>query len=186
MEILGSQDTLQAFSQILHSQSGLLLIGLILAGGALEILLPSRRARRRRHNSAQWKWPWTRRAHSLEELSTLSADEFESFVAGLFRKRGYQAKVIGGQGDHGVDIVVTNLQGERELVQCKRWERKWLGEGVVRDFYGALVHDGRAVQGHIVTTSFFSNAARRWAHGKPIDLVDGNKLAAAIRALRGS
>ena len=55
--------------------------------------------------------------------------------------------------------------------------RKWIGEPVVRDFYGALMHDGVAVRGYIVTTSFFSQAARTWAEGKPLKLIDGEELA---------
>jgi len=120
---------------------------------------------------------------SLEDIRHLSADGFEDFVAGLFLARGYKAKIVGGQGDHGVDIEVTNPQGDRELVQCKRWNRKWLGEGVVREFFGSFVHDGDAVHGYIVTTSFFSEAARAWAAGKPIDLIDGKKLAEAVEAI---
>jgi restriction endonuclease Mrr len=50
----------------------------------------------------------------------------------------------------------------------------------VRDFYGALVHDGEAVRGYIVTTTFFSRAAREWTKGKPIDLVDGKKLVESV------
>jgi hypothetical protein len=119
----------------------------------------------------------------LERLRALSPGAFEDFVAGLFRKRGYRAEVIGGEGDHGVDIVLANRQGERELVQCKRWDSKWLGEGVVRDFFGAFIHDGDAVHGHIVTTSFFSDAAWAWAAGKPIDLIDGKKLAEAVEVI---
>ena len=114
---------------------------------------------------------------SLEEIKGLSPGGFEEFVGDLFHRRGYAVQVVGADGDHGVDLVVTNPDGERELVQCKRWRRKWIGEPVVRDFYGALMHDGIAVRGYIVTTSFFSHAARSWAEGKPLKLIDGEELA---------
>lgn len=120
---------------------------------------------------------------SVARMKQLTPEDFETFVAELFRERGYQARMVGGEGDHGVDLVVTNPAGERELVQCKRWGGKWIGEAVVRDFYGALMHDGQAVRGYIVTTSFFSRAARAWAKGKPIDLIDGPKLAEAAQGL---
>ena len=120
---------------------------------------------------------------NLDDLNALSPTAFEVFVADLFRRRGYEARVVGGDGDHGVDIVVKNLEAERELVQCKRWGGKWIGEPVVRDFYGALIHDGDAVRGYIVTTTFFSKAAREWAKGKPIDLVDGKKLVESVRLI---
>jgi len=120
---------------------------------------------------------------SLEDIRHLSADGFEDFVAGLFLARGYKAKIVGGDGDHGVDIVLSNPQGDRELVQCKKWDRWWVGEPVVRDFYGAFVHDGQAVRGYIVTTSVFSEAAREWAEGKPIHLIDGKELAEAVEVI---
>ena len=39
------------------------------------------------------------------------------------------------------------------------------------------------MHGYIVTTSFFSEAARAWARGKPIDLIDGKKLAEAVEVI---
>jgi len=122
--------------------------------------------------------------NDLDELIALSPKEFEQFVARLFIRRGYDARVIGESGDHGVDIEVFNPAGEKELVQCKRWTRKWLGEKVVREFYGALVHDQKAVRGYIVTTSFFSEAAKRWVRGKPISLIDGPYLAESLQIMR--
>jgi restriction system protein len=114
---------------------------------------------------------------TLDEILRLSPGGFEEFVADLFRRKGYSVRVVGADGDHGVDLEMTDPNGDRVLVQCKRWDRRWIGEPVVRDFYGALMHDGSAVRGYIVTTSFFSNAARAWAEGKPIRLVDGTALA---------
>ena len=121
---------------------------------------------------------------TLGHLNSLSPDQFERYIAQLFRLQGYRANVIGAIGDHGVDIEVFNPAGEKELVQCKRWKKRWLGEGVVRDFYGALMHDEAAVRGYIVTTNFFSKAARQWAAGKPIDLVDGKKLVHSIQLIK--
>jgi restriction system protein len=125
------------------------------------------------------------RYRTIAELNDLSPDEFEHFVADLFRSQGYKAKVIGQQGDHGVDIEVVNPSKERELVQCKKWRSRWLGEKVVRDFYGAFMHDQKAVRGYIVTTNYYSEAAKEWAKGKPIDLIDGDRLVEAIKMISG-
>ena len=187
MTILTLNDLWEAFVAFVSSPLGLMVIGISVAGAVTDRLLPRRRRRRASRPASARRT----QAHQnelvqdegLEDLSDLSPEGFEHFVATLFRRRGYKARVVGGEGDHGVDIVVTNPQGDRELVQCKQWNKKWLGEGVVRDFYGAFVHDGRAARGYIVTTSFFSRAARKWAEGKPIDLVDKNKLAEAVEVL---
>lgn len=63
-------------------------------------------------------------------------------------------------------------------------QEKWVDESVVRDLYGAMMHDGPETKGYLVTTSTFSEAARAWAEGKPITLIDGQRLARAIGELR--
>jgi len=200
MTILELGDLLRALFEFFFSPLGLALLAPVVVGVALKRLFPQRRRgassgywrgqarstpRRLSRSSRSSYVPSGRRYddESLGDIRDLSPDQFEKFVAGLFRKRGYEASVVGRDGDHGIDIVVTNPQGERELVQCKRWERKWIGEPVVRDFYGAFMHDGQAVRGYIVTTSVFSDAAWGWVEGKPIDLIDGKRLAEAVRLL---
>jgi HJR/Mrr/RecB family endonuclease len=118
----------------------------------------------------------------IDDMAHMSPDEFEELVADLFRARGNRAVVVGGLGDHGVDIEVTGRDGARALVQCKRYGHdRWVGEREVRDLYGAFTHDGNAARAYLVTTGFFSNAARAWAEGKPIVLTDGERLASAMR-----
>jgi len=198
MDIIGDTDILGVWVDLLFSPLGLMLVATLVATMIFETLLGgSRRGRSRRWSGRSDRRQSGRRGSttrarfereappmlgagldsSLEEIKGLSPGGFEEFVGDLFHRRGYAVQVVGADGDHGVDLVVTNPDGERELVQCKRWRRKWIGEPVVRDFYGALMHDGIAVRGYIVTTSFFSHAARSWAEGKPLKLIDGEELA---------
>ena len=203
MDYFGNTDILQVWTDLLCSPLGAMLVGLTL----LSILVnnlgrsgrraspPSRRGRSycRSPRSARSSRAWQPReipaynsvgaTSPLEEMLRLSPGGFEEFVADLFRRRGYAVQVVGQEGDHGVDLVVTSPNNERELVQCKRWRRKWIGEPIVRDFYGALMHDGAAARGYIVTTSFFSNAARAWAKGKPLTLIDGKELSGATEQI---
>src|SRR5690606_14163630 len=46
---------------------------------------------------------------------------------------------------------------------------------VLRDLYGTMIHSG-ADRAALVTSGKFSRAAQTWAQGKPLDLVDGEKL----------
>jgi hypothetical protein len=110
------------------------------------------------------------RAGGETDLLDLSADRFEDLVVELFKVRDQKATRVGGRGDHGVDIRVQTKEGEKWVVQCKRW-RKPVGEPTVRDFYGAMQHEG-ADKGVIVATRGFSGPARRWAKGKPLILCD--------------
>jgi hypothetical protein len=109
---------------------------------------------------------------SPEGLLDLPPGEFEEMVAELFRAMGHQAKRTGAIGDHGVDVVVKAKNGEKWVVQCKRW-RTLVGEPIIRDFYGTMQHE-KAAQGAIIATKGFSQAAIRWAKGKPITLYDDN------------
>ena len=122
-----------------------------------------------------WKRSRTRRKAfdiSSEGLLDLTPSDFEEMVAELYRAMGHQAKRTGSIGDHGVDVVVKAKNGEKWVVQCKRW-RTPAGESIVRDFYGMMQHE-KANQGAIIATKGFSKAAIEWAKGKPLFLYDGN------------
>jgi hypothetical protein len=79
----------------------------------------------------------------------------------------------GGSGDEGIDLVIET-RGASDVVQCKRWKAD-VGAAVVREFYGSLMHAG-ARHGFIITTAKFTEAARQFARGKPITLIDGHRL----------
>lgn len=112
---------------------------------------------------------------TLDDLQAMNPSEFEAWVQQLFRSRGYFTNNTPDGADHGVDLWVVSPQGERAIVQCKRY-RGVVGEPVVRDLYGVMQHEA-APRGFLVTTGGISAAAGRWAQGKPIDLIDGPRLA---------
>ncbi len=118
-------------------------------------------------------------ARSLEALMALSPDDFERLVAELFASYGHQAQVAGGASDHGVDVIVQSAQGEKWVVQCKRYAGS-VGEPVVRDLFGTLQHEA-AQRAYLVTTGSFTTQAQTWAEGKPIVLYDGESLVKLIR-----
>jgi Holliday junction resolvasome RuvABC ATP-dependent DNA helicase subunit len=114
----------------------------------------------------------------LQDLPPL---DFEAFVGRLFEALGYEVDRTPGTGDHGLDLLMRK-DGLFEVVQCKRWAGN-VGEGVVRDFYGALVHSG-ARSGFLITTGQFTPAAKAFASGKPIRLMDLNDLIELAREVR--
>ena len=130
-----------------------------------------------------WLWQeWRRRVRrrrfeatrTLEQLLALSPSEFEEWTAVLFERHGYRVHNVPDVADHGVDLMVTSPRGERAVVQCKRYHGT-VGEPVVRDLYGTVLHVG-ADLGFLVTTGNISRAARIWARGKPLELIDGQRL----------
>lgn len=118
---------------------------------------------------------WRKRALNLEQLHALSPGDFEAYVAArLFAQRGYQVHNTRDTKDGGVDVLVTDRFGQSAVVQCKRY-RGTVGAAVVRDLYGTMIHTG-ATFAYLVTTGAISEDARRWASGKPIELIDGPQL----------
>ena len=111
---------------------------------------------------------------TLDDLQAMDPGDFEAWVQQLFRSRGYFTTNTPDGADHGIDLWVVSPQGERAIVQCKRY-RGVVGEPVVRDLYGVMQHEA-AARGFLVTTGGISAAAGRWAQGKPIDLIDGPRL----------
>jgi len=107
----------------------------------------------------------------LDQLQNLSGSEFESLVAKIFRKMGYKVMITPKTGDEGIDIDTIDPQGEKVVIQCKRWQGT-VSSKVVREFYGSLMH-AKAEKGFLVTTGTFSTAAIAFAKGKPISLIDG-------------
>ena len=110
----------------------------------------------------------------IDELYALSPTEFEAYVARLFRRKGFRVEIRGGSGDHGVDLVVTNRQRRKAIVQCKRY-RNQIGPDIVRELYGTLMHE-RVAHAFLVTTASISQSAQEWARGKPMTLIDGDEL----------
>lgn len=160
-------DTFHLISEPLNSRL-LLCTGLLLMPFAFAIALEERHKRST--------------ANSIEEMRALSPSEFEKLVADTYRDQGHAVEIVGGTGDHGIDIVVHSHRGETWFIQCKRYKGK-IGEPVVRDFYGAL-RSAEADGGAIITTGTITDSARLWAEGKPIHLYDGEQFLKIVRSTR--
>lgn len=115
---------------------------------------------------------------TAQDLSPLG---LEKLAARVYRQMGYRASLTELSGDHGVDVHLIAPNGQVELVQCKQWSDP-VGEGVVRDFIGAMVHE-RAVRGYIWAPGGFSRPARQWANGKPVRLMDNNDIGRLVESV---
>jgi restriction system protein len=122
------------------------------------------------------------RVRTLPEMLALDPAEFEVWIGMLFELSGFRVRNTQFSGDHGVDIEVSKPPIKTGLVQCKRY-RGTVGEPVVRELYGTLIHE-RADCAWLATTGGISKRAREWAAGKPIELWDGQKLVELARRAR--
>lgn len=116
----------------------------------------------------------------LDRLRDLSPSEFEGYIGNLYRKLGYDTKVVGGRSDGGIDVI-ADKDGVRSYIQCKRYKTSTVSVHDVRDFYGALVNKLTNSKGVFVTTNIFSKEAELFSEGKPIELLDGFKLIKLIK-----
>jgi len=117
----------------------------------------------------------------LHELRAMDPAEFERYVGHMFEEMGYQVKFTSYSSDEGVDLILRGANS-RVVVQCKRYSGT-VGQPVVRDLYGTMMHE-RADSAYLITTGVFSSPAKEWAKGKPIQLVDGVALVQWIEQLR--
>lgn len=116
---------------------------------------------------------------TVAQMLALEPDEFETWVGMLFMLGGYRVKNTQYVADHGIDLIVQGAGLRYGLVQCKRY-RGTVGEPIVRDLYGTLIHE-KADYGWLATTGGVSRQAREWAAGKPLELWDGQKLVELVK-----
>ncbi|WP_426803609.1 restriction endonuclease [Xanthomonas campestris] len=120
---------------------------------------------------------------SLESLAAGGWRQFELLVGEAFRRQGYSVEETGlGGADGGIDLILRK-DGRRTLVQCKQWTRQQVGVSVVREMFGLLAHhQAHAVK--IVCIGSYTKDAERFAQGKPIELIGGEKLLEMIRTVQ--
>jgi len=94
------------------------------------------------------------------------------------------AQRIKAGGDGGIDLVLR--EGEYgpviAIVQCKAWTSWQIPPKTIRELYGAMAAEG-APHGYFICSGKFSGAAREWAQGKALTLVDGEELVAWLNSL---
>ena len=90
-------------------------------------------------------------------------------------RAGWAVTVTGGGGaDDGVDLMLSKPRGLRVVVSCKHYRAR-LGVPQVREVVGVAYHY-KARGAYVVALGGFTKAAREYADGKPIKLIDGAAL----------
>lgn len=108
-------------------------------------------------------------------IEGISWQQFEQLTGEAFRRQGFTVNETGGNGpDGGIDLIL-HKDGEKYLVQCKRWRSLKVGVTVIREFFGVIAAEG-AVGGFVVTSGAFTAEAQAFASGRNIRLVEGDEL----------
>ena len=131
----------------------------------------------------------TYRRHLVEwttDLRLLDAAEFEWLVGELFTREGWKVEETGRQGgpDGNIDLRLSK-DGQRSIVQCKRWTSWLVGVDDVRAFAGTLLREGLpGSAGIFVTLSGFTDQARAEAKAAHLTLVDNHDLYGRVEQVR--
>ena len=120
----------------------------------------------------------------LQQLSSLSGESFEEFVAELFEMLDFEVEKVGGSGDNGADLRLTRRDGLLAVVQCKYHKQGLVGSPELQRFLGTI-HHTRSQKGFFVTTSTFTLSAEKFAAENPIELLDGPRLVELVNQAMG-
>jgi restriction system protein len=160
----------------------------ILIAGVLipELLFPPRKktkSQKRKNNSKKSKSSnqrgktSKRKLTDIEILSStieeLNGEEFERLVAMYYEDQGYKPQIVGGSGDHEVDIILTDPKENYKIaVQCKHWRTKNVGNNIIlRLSAGKRVH--KCLDAWCITTSNYTKDAIAAAEGLNIRILNG-------------
>jgi restriction system protein len=128
----------------------------------------------------------TRQRGASHITNGLTWQEFEQLIGEAFRQQGWGVQETGGGGaDGGVDLRLTNKDGESWLVQCKQWRAYRVGIEVVRELYGAMAAEG-ATGGFVVTSGRFTEEAKAFARGRNVKLLEGDAVGALVKKGKGT
>ncbi|WP_152040101.1 restriction endonuclease [Salinigranum salinum] len=124
------------------------------------------------------------KAEVLSGLRQMDEYEFESFVARLWERQGWNTTVTSGARDYGIDIIAEKESpfNQKHLIQVKRYARgNKIGSPEVQQ-YSSLRQQKRNVDAVlIVTTSSFTEQAETVANGLNVKLIDSTHLFNIIR-----
>lgn len=119
-----------------------------------------------------------------EAISSIGHSDFELLVGAALRNAGYRVANQALPGpDGGVDLVVEKY-GKRVLVQCKHWQTKPVGVGVIREIVG-VVASRKGDVAMVVTSGRFTDEAKAFAAQTGVDLLDGARLQKLIGTGQG-
>jgi restriction system protein len=121
----------------------------------------------------------------LDSIKKLSWRQFEELVGEVFRRQGYLVLENPSDGaDGGIDLRLRK-NGQITFVQCKHWKSKSVGVKIVRELYGVMTA-AKASHGILATFGNFTQEAKSFAKGKPIQLIGGNHLVKLISEVQNS
>jgi len=122
------------------------------------------------------------RRRGLGAADAMTGEEFEDWLAALFRAAGWRVRHTRATGDFGADLVLGK-SGDDVVVQAKRQGRP-VGVAAVQQAAAARMHYG-ADRAMVVTNATFTPAALELAATNAVVLWDRDDIARELLAPRG-
>ena len=108
----------------------------------------------------------------IQSIQNLAWPQFKERVAEAYKRNGYNIMENSAfTADPSVDLVMRK-SANLYLVQCRYWQNRKLGLREVKNLF-SLMHEKQASGVYLLTTGIFTNEARHYALGRPINLLDG-------------
>jgi len=117
-------------------------------------------------------------------LRVMDDYDFEHFVAELWEKMGWDARVSQASMDAGIDVIATKEMPypEKKVIQAKCYGDNTTVGGPDIQQYASLKHQVEGADSVVViTTSDFTSSARERARELNVKLVDGEQLVDLIK-----
>lgn len=109
----------------------------------------------------------------INQIDSLDGISFESFLADIFRRRGYTVTLTSQTRDYGADLIIEKF-GEKKCVQAKR-QSSPVGIDAVQEVIASKAH--YTASGCIViTNNYYTNSAINLAKTNNVELIDRDKL----------
>lgn len=167
-----------AGAMISESPTSMVVLGMLaVALGIWAVLAPKRDRERKeeRAQEAEIRAEARARVLRLADVDVISGEGFEDFLSSLYRKEGYSVDEVGGPGDMGADLIVTEMDAQKIAVQAKRHadpvSRRAVSDvATAADYYDCDVAT-------VISNSTFTSGARQLASSLDVRLLGRNRLA---------
>ncbi len=122
------------------------------------------------------------RAITESDIDTMTGEQLEVYLMGVFRYLGFEVEHTGKRGDQGADLILTK-GGQRIACQCKRYKGQPVTNKAVQEAFTAQrIYDCQ--KSLVVTNSRYTRSAREAANRCGCELIDRRRLGMIVASYR--
>jgi restriction system protein len=151
-----------------------IILGSILLGGSIIILLVEWFVYQKKHKSFKERVQKIKDSQ-IQELDSFSGEKFEFYLKKLFEDLGYKnIKTTQKTRDFGVDLIMFNDQGNKIVIQAKRYKSS-VGIDAINEAVGTRLPE-KADEVWVVTNNYFTKPALQHAKKNAVKIIDRDSL----------